>query len=447
MSKLPRIIVIGLDGSPYTLIKNYTEKGLMPNLKSIIDRGSLDQMDTVLPEVSAAAWSSFMTGKNPAKTGIFGFFDMMPGSYTNVFTNYMHLKQPPLWNIIHKEIRRPCVIINMPSTFPAKPMNGVLISGFVAPDINKAVYPPALLPLLHQMRYKIDLDIKQLKENANLLISEAFETLDLRTRIVDVLWPKLDWQLFSCVITGTDRLQHFLMDAYENENHPQYNMFEEYYRRIDFFLGTIANRLNENDILIILSDHGFEVTSYEVYLNVFFRQRGWLEDVGSEKKCFEKITEQTKAFSLDPARIYINKKPRYPRGYEFNEEEYSSFLNEIKNELLQLKTPCGKPVISKIVEKDEYYKGKFNAYAPDLVLIGTEGISFKGSLKPDDIFLKPERHTGVHNVHDAFLACNYPIITSQKPSIMDLTPTILNLLKINTGNYDFDGSPIQISRN
>ena len=163
MSNKPRIIVLGLDGSPYTLIQRYMEKGIMSNMKKITEQGSIHQMDTVLPEVSAAAWSSFMTGKNPAKTGIFGFFDMMPGSYTNVFTHFLHVKQPPVWNLIHKEIRKSSVIINMPSTFPAKPMNGVLISGFVAPDIKKAVFPLSLLPILEQMRYKIDLDVQKIK--------------------------------------------------------------------------------------------------------------------------------------------------------------------------------------------------------------------------------------------------------------------------------------------
>ncbi|MGD9580651.1 MAG: alkaline phosphatase family protein, partial [Vampirovibrionia bacterium] len=58
MTKNPRTIVIGLDGVPYTLVKSYINKGLMPNLSSIVSNGSLFQMDTVLPEVSAAAWSS-----------------------------------------------------------------------------------------------------------------------------------------------------------------------------------------------------------------------------------------------------------------------------------------------------------------------------------------------------------------------------------------------------
>lgn len=446
MSKVPRIVVIGLDGSPYTLIKTYMEKGIMPNIKRITERGSFNQMDTVLPEISAAAWSSFMTGKNPAKTGIFGFFDMMPGTYSNIFTNFLHLKQPPVWNIIHKEMRKPSVIINMPSTFPAKPMNGVLISGFVAPDINKAVFPESLLPMLKEMRYKIDLDVNKIKDSLDLLMSEAYETLDLRIRMLDILWGKLDWQLFACVITGTDRLQHFIMNAFENPDHPMNKQFEEYYRRVDFFIGTVYDRLRDDDILILLSDHGFEIVKYEVYLNVLLRKKGWLEDIGFERKCFEKITEKTKVFNLDPARIYINRKPRYPMGHEMTDEEYNSLLNEVKAELDNLKSPEGAKVIKDIYTKEQLYNGKFLQYAPDLVLVPNEGYSFKGATKPDEVFSMPNRHYGTHNAHDAFLACNFPMIMSSKPCIMDITPSILRTLNVDITSYDFDGKPINIER-
>lgn len=443
MSKIPRIIVLGLDGSPYSLIQTYINNGLMPNLKVITEQGNIHQMDTVLPEVSAAAWSSFMTGKNPAKTGIFGFYDMKPGTYSNVFINYLYLKEPTLWDIIHKEIREPSIIINIPSTFPAKPMNGVIISGFIAPDLEKAVFPQSLLPFLKQINYKVDLDIQK-SDTTDLLIKEAFETFNLRIQVADYLWDKLDWQLFTCVITGTDRLQHFIMNAYENTSHPYNKQYEEYYRQVDSFIGSVNNKLNANDILIILSDHGFEVTNYEVYLNTLFRKKGWLEDIGSQPKCFENITEKTKVFNLDPARICINRKPRYPRGHEISDDEYNNFLNEVKIELENLKSPEGEQVVKHIYKKEELYNGKFLKYAPDLVLVPHEGFTFKGATQYEDVFMKPIRLFGAHNAHDAFLACNYRMAPENKPNIMDITPTILNLLSIDVSKYNFDGVPIKV---
>ncbi|MGD9580755.1 MAG: alkaline phosphatase family protein [Vampirovibrionia bacterium] len=444
MSNTSRIIVIGLDGSPHTLIKKYVDNRIMPYLKGIVEKGCLYQMDTVLPDVSAVAWSSFMTGKNPAKTGIYGFFDMIPGTYDNVYTNYSHLKESTLWNIINKETRKPSIIINMPCTYPVKPMNGVMVSGFISSDLDKAVYPQNLLPLLKQAQYKIDPDPEKILKSTDFLMSELNLILKQRKDLVDFLWDKLDWKLFTCVITGTDRLQHFIMDAFENNDHNYREQFENYYRNVDLFIGSILNKINENDVVILLSDHGFEVTDYEVYLNVLFKKLGWLENIGYQEHGFKEISDKTKVFCLDPGRIYINRKPRYPYGSDLTEEEYNKCLIEIQAELENLKSPEGKKVVRYIYRKEEIYSGPFIKYAPDLVVVPEKGFTFKGAAKLEDVFIKPSMHYGSHNYDDAFLACNKKLLPHKKPNIMDITPTILSLLNVDIDQYKFDGCLIEV---
>lgn len=444
MSSMPRIIVLGLDGVPYTLIQSYIDKGLMPNLKSIVEKGSIHQMDTVLPEVSASAWSSFMTGKNPAKTNIYGFFDMKKDSYSYMFTNFLSLKEPPIWNLINREIRKSSVVINMPLTYPAQPMKGALISGFVSPVLDKSVYPQSLLSVLKKMSYEVDLNLMQIAGDKEMLLHKAIEMLDKREKLLNLLWKQLDWQLFTCVITGTDRIHHFLMDAFNNDKHPLNSLFEEYYKRVDSFIGRLNSRLEENDRFILLSDHGFEVTKYEVNLNVLFKQLGWLEDVGNEKKSLENITENTRVFALDPARIYINSSNRYPRGIKMTDEEQKTLLERVISELNKLVSPDGEKVINAIHRKEDIYSGSYLQYAPDLVLVANEGFSFKATIEPSEVFVKPSRHTGHHNSHDAFLACNFKMQPEEKPSILDLAPTILNEMQIDISKYDFDGKTIAI---
>ena len=85
MERNKRVVIIGLDGVPHTLISGLMEKGLMPELTKITARGVLKPMNAVLPEVSCVSWSSFMTGANPAEHGIFGFMNMKPGTYDICF--------------------------------------------------------------------------------------------------------------------------------------------------------------------------------------------------------------------------------------------------------------------------------------------------------------------------------------------------------------------------
>ena len=103
-------------------------------------RGTLLQMDTSIPDISSVAWTSFMTGSNPGRHGIYGFLDLQPNSYKIYFPNSRHIQSKTLWDVAGGAGRR-SVVINVPSTYPAQPLNGVLISGFVAININKATYP------------------------------------------------------------------------------------------------------------------------------------------------------------------------------------------------------------------------------------------------------------------------------------------------------------------
>lgn len=83
MGKLSRekTVVIGPDGTPYSLIHTLTQQGVCPNLSKLISAGSLREMKSTHPAVSSVAWTPFITGKNPAKHGIFGFMDRIPNTY------------------------------------------------------------------------------------------------------------------------------------------------------------------------------------------------------------------------------------------------------------------------------------------------------------------------------------------------------------------------------
>jgi len=63
-----RVVVIGLDGVPFTYVQRLFQAGELPNFRAIVGDGALMQMDTTLPNVSSVAWASFMTGQNPGGT-------------------------------------------------------------------------------------------------------------------------------------------------------------------------------------------------------------------------------------------------------------------------------------------------------------------------------------------------------------------------------------------
>ena len=95
---------------------------------------------------------------------------------------------------------------------------------------------------------------------------------------------------------------------------------------------------------------------------------------------YEKIDEGTKAFDMDPGRIYIHDRDRYPRG-AVRKEERLNLLKEIKESLRGLKGENGEKVIDRIYEKEEIYHGPYSGVAPDLLCLPKDGYDLKGSLQ------------------------------------------------------------------
>jgi predicted AlkP superfamily phosphohydrolase/phosphomutase len=421
-----RVIVLGLDGTPYTMIKKLTEEGVMPNLKAIIEEQQFQQMDTSIPEISSVAWSTFMTGKNPGEHGIFGFTDLEPQSYKLRFPTFSDLKAPPLWKELEKSGKR-SVVINLPSTYPAKPIQGVLVSGFVALRLEKASYPESIIPILKEMNYRIDVDTMKARESTDFLLEDLKETLEIRYKAAEYFWKKEKWDLFIAVVTGTDRLQHFLMDAFFEVGHEYHQQFLDYYALVDkVMIGGIRAKLQEGMHLMVLSDHGFTKIEREVYLNRWFSENGYLAFKNDSPESIEDIGEESRVFVMDPGRIYINLKKKYPFG-EVSEEERTALCEEVSEKLMALQYE-GKPVLRNVYKREEIYTGTYAQDGPDLVAQSHYGFDLKGSTKSKAVFGKSFL-SGMHTQDDAFLILPASQKIDGKPHISNLYDIIIRMLR------------------
>ncbi len=69
-----KVIVIGLDGATFTVLQPWIDKGYLPAFKKMQEEGAWCPLESVVPPITAPAWASFMTGKNPGKAWYFLFF-------------------------------------------------------------------------------------------------------------------------------------------------------------------------------------------------------------------------------------------------------------------------------------------------------------------------------------------------------------------------------------
>src|SRR5437588_11817492 len=156
-NKRPRLFILGLDGSPLPLLRRLMAAGDLPNLARLFETGAAVEMNSSLPDVSAVAWTSINTGKNPAKHGIYGFVDRKPGTNAMEIMTSRHVQAKTIWEIASDAGRR-SVAINVPLSFPPQRINGVVVSDFLATSLPKAVYPTTLVPVRENIGYRIDTD-------------------------------------------------------------------------------------------------------------------------------------------------------------------------------------------------------------------------------------------------------------------------------------------------
>jgi predicted AlkP superfamily phosphohydrolase/phosphomutase len=413
-----KVVVLGLDGVPYSLLVEYMERGIMPEFSRLCGASrQLVRMNSSLPEVSSVAWTSFMTGRNPGEHGVFGFMEIDRETYAYKFPSFRTLKARPFWEV--KNIKT--VALNIPQTCPALPMNGVMVSGFVALDLKKATYPEKLLSYLNSIGYRLDVNARLASRNPEAFFDDLFVTFGKRKEATEHLYSHEEWQLFITTITETDRLHHFFFDSARDGQY--FPVFEKFYRQLDSFIGSLANRaMRDGAAFITCSDHGFTPIKTEVNINRWLAENAYLELRGSEG--LRGITVNSRAFCLDPSRIYIHLKGKFARG-SVEQADYVKLRDELRQKLRDLVFD-GQQVVKEIFVKEDIFKGPLKDEGPDLYVLPNYGFDLKGAVDKETIF-ETTAFRGMHTFDDAhlFVAGTEAIAN---PEIGDVAEIILKAL-------------------
>ena len=415
--------IIGLDGVPITLLQDLAYRGIMPHMNQLIQQGTLIKMRSSLPPNSATSWNSMITGKNPGTHGVYGFTDFIPGTYTQSFYNSYKLKALPFWRITTDRT----LIINLPAAYPAQPLNGSMITGFVSPDIEKSVYPSTHLPWLLKHEYQIDVDPSLYKESIPLFIAQLNNALDKRLETLNHLLQQKKYDTLLFVVTGTDRIEHYLWNAYTDKSHLHHQDFLDFYTIIDQAIQHITEKLPQNAPLLMLSDHGMGPIDIAVNINTILRQEGYLVNDTNLRKNYNNIKPETSAFATEQNKIYLNYKTRFPNG-TVKTSKTDTLQNELIDSLNDL-TYNGNKVVKKIHKKQDIFTGPETDFAPDLVIIPNKGFTFKTGLFKEVLF-EEDFLLGTHTEDDAFLYIREPEAEINDPCISDA----LKIFKKHGGN-------------
>ncbi|MFQ5480242.1 MAG: alkaline phosphatase family protein [Thermodesulfobacteriota bacterium] len=439
-----RCLAVGLDGVSRGLVVRYMDMGLMPRVKEILSGGfSLHEMDASIPDVSSTSWASFLTGTNPGEHGIYGFMDLRPNAYSMYFPSYSHMGAPSIWDIIGgtagekkstlldrygNNFPEPLrsVVMNIPETYPAAPMNGILTAGFVCIDLEKGTYPASAYDYLKSIGYRSDVDSTKAVTDPDGFFEEVDFVLDRRVEAFTHYMGGDPWDLFIAVITETDRLHHFFFDAAFNESHKYHGRFINFYQKLDGIIGTLFARFHDltggEGFFMTMSDHGFTELKKEVYINTLFEKEGLLH-LDETKEYFEQIKAPTKAFAMEPARIYLNLQGKYPEG-AVSPDEVSAVREQVRRVLNSLSFE-GKKVIKEIYDNNDLYSGEAAGKGPDMVCLANDGFDLKSAFKKTEVFGNG-RFTGMHTRHDAHSILPDSAVPDKRLHIESLASIILD---------------------
>lgn len=398
---MARVFVIGLDGVPEEMLRALCEAGVMPRCAAAIEAGRLARISSTYPPLSSVAWSTVLTGAGPGAHGIFGFVECDPYTYRYTFPLAGDLKAPALWEVLGRAGKR-AAFLNVPATYPAPAVNGVLVSGFVAPSLGDAVWPRALLPELEARGYAVDADARLGHTDKGALLDDLARVLDHRRWLIRRVWRDGPWDLFMVVFTGTDRALHFLFDAAEDAAHPLHERVRAYFGMVDAAAGEVLDLVEDGDLLVMLSDHGFGPLRREIRTNDVLAALGFLSFGAEAPADLTTMTAESRAFALDPGRVYLHTRDRFPRA---RARRSDGLLEEVAAGIERYCAAHG--VAGTVLRGRDIYAGPCAGAAPDLLVMGKDGDDWKGRVGAAPA-AGTGAFTGCHTFDNAFLLVRSP---------------------------------------
>lgn len=274
---------------------------------------------------------------------------------------------------------------------------------------------------------------------------------------------KVQEGLCVCVFDGTDRMQHMFW-RYLDEQHParpsevpakHRHAIEDLYQRMDALVGrTMAKCASPDTALFVISDHGFNTFRRGIDLNRWLEQEGYLV-VDDGKRNVEHLGgvdwSRTRAFAIGLTGIFVNLKGKFSQGI-VEPADAEALRTEIAAKLGAVIDPqTGQGAIKRVYQAVQVYRGPYKEQAPDLIVgyAGGYRVSWEAAIGKTSKQLfhdNKKAWSGDHcvdpSVVPGVLFCNRPI-TTEKPRLLDLGPTILDLFGIPTPDY-MDGKPLVV---
>jgi predicted AlkP superfamily phosphohydrolase/phosphomutase len=494
-----RVLALGLDGADHDLVARLMAEGRMPTLARLAREGTFGPLRSTIPAFTPVAWSSFLTGLNPGRHGIFNF-STNPNRGRQRMESAASRAGTPLWRVLAAAGIR-SAFVGIPFTYPAEPIEGIVVTGYGGPERPQilpesaaerifAAYPD-LVTAHHPMAERWWEDFPAY---AGRLLEHAEEVAGV-CKLVFELEPELGF--LAVDFMSTDHVGHLGYSRLDPE-HPAYDPQQageelvRVYERVDELCGELIDeataRFGEEPTVLAFSDHGMKPIYWVFHLPRWLEEHGHLRfrkrslqpwrrgRLDYLARVDDKLVRTLRWYGRTLDAIPFLPRPGTDRtladidfgatrAYAFasggqvylgelsGARDDPRYLDELVAELAAIPHPeTGEPAFA-VLRKEELYAGPFLDKAPELVLLPhDERINVNASRRRwEHAFERHERldpevsygYSGHHGVNGILAAAGPGIQPADLPDgaeIVQLPSTILQLLGLSAEGLD--GAPL-----
>jgi len=459
-----RVLILGLDGFGHDFVGRVLARGDMPFISSCVRDGVFVAAASTVPPVSTAAWTTVATGVGVGRHGVVDFRRRDIANYgfltAGRLVSSRDVLAPPLYQRAGAAGRR-CLVVNLPVSYPASRVNGVMVTGVLTPPgSGQGFWPPAFAP--HVAGYDYDLDAPVPPDLAGLCARLAALT-EGRVRVVEAACRQERFDLGLVVFTGPDRLFHRYYDeVYAAPSLPA--PAAAYLRALDDACARVYELFGGDAALLVCSDHGFDAgPTRGLAVNRLLRREGWLAVGGAGRYALNVVWEGVKRlwgkaaplpvdwrrttayafpFYMRWGAAVLNVRGEQPQGVLAPEEADAAAARLAR--LLTGERVDGAPVCRWVKRRDELYAGPALANLPHVVFEAAPGFAITEAKGPGPL-VEPFAHAAKRGDHSpaAMLVAAGPGITRGTPAgvgLADVAPTAARLLGLDPA--DMDGRPL-----
>ncbi|GAB4508420.1 MAG: alkaline phosphatase family protein [Anaerolineae bacterium] len=444
-------MVIGLDcAGPQLVFEEFRQE--LPTLSQLMAGGTWGTLESSVPCITVPAWASMLSSRDPGVLGVYGFRNRADTSYDAMtVANASSVRVKRVWDVL-SEAGKESIVLNVPQTYPVRPLKGHMVGGFLTPGIESAfAYPAIFKQEVLKVAPDYPFDVKGFRTHDKAaLLQRLIDLSDVQYTVMRHAMTQKPWDFLMHVNIGVDRLHHGFWRFHDPQHRahdpssPFRHAIRDYYKMVDAYISELLRLAGDETAVLVVSDHGVKRMDGGICLNEWLWRNGWLHfktpppegQITRFEDC-EVDWSKTRAWGAGGyyGRVFLNIAGREPQGV-IPPDSVAEVRAELAAALAAISDHHGQPLNTRVILPEEVYS-EVNGVAPDMMVyfgdlhwrsVGSLGhgahFTLENDTGPDDA--NHATH-GLYMYHDPAASGRGRV---DGPQLMDIAPTILHHLGV-----------------